>query len=183
MECQLAGNHSTKVISHLGILPQRTVWNYVETCLVASLFTMLCHASAQVNELILEVVDKDGKPVSFQADSSMGQVEVPFFRTLIHSAFPNCSLPLLLQLILLLGGSVALGIHLLLGERRGLSGKSARLYHGLPWFTSRDWETHSIQWLTSSFLVSSTPDLFHVGTPPSLSRRLASCWGSRRPKN
>jgi hypothetical protein len=72
---------------------------------------------------------------------------------------------------------------LLLGERRGLSGKSARLYHGLPWFTSRDWETHSIQWLTSSFLVSSTPDLFHVGTPPSLSRRLASCWGSRRPKN
>lgn len=66
-----------------------------------------------VNELILEVVDKDGKPVSFQADSSMGQVEVPFFRTLIHSALPDCSLPLLLQLILLLGGSVALGIYLL----------------------------------------------------------------------
>ena len=65
-------------------------------------------------DMTLEIVHQNGASVDFAADSSMGVLEVPFGRSLIHSTLPKCTVPLVLQLITLLAGSISLGIYLLL---------------------------------------------------------------------
>ena len=64
-------------------------------------------------DMTLEIVHQNGASVDFAADSSMGVLEVPFGRSLIHSTLPKCTVPLVLQLITLLAGSISLGIYLL----------------------------------------------------------------------
>ena len=59
-----------------------------------------------VGEIGLEVVTEPGEAVDFTAESSMGAVQVSFFRSLIHSTFPKTKIPLIVQLLLLLAGSI-----------------------------------------------------------------------------
>eukprot|EP00913_Durusdinium_trenchii_P030824 g28869.t1 len=55
----------------------------------------------------MEVVQESGEPVEFNADSSMGSIQVSFFRTLLHTTFPKIKFPLICQLLLLILGTIA----------------------------------------------------------------------------
>ncbi|CAK9108991.1 Uncharacterized protein SCF082_LOCUS50656 [Durusdinium trenchii] len=59
------------------------------------------------SNITMEVVQESGEPVEFNADSSMGSIQVSFFRTLLHTTFPKIKFPLICQLLLLILGTIA----------------------------------------------------------------------------
>ena len=59
------------------------------------------------NSRSLEVLDSSSEPIAFRADSSMGFIEVPLLRSLLHSTLHNFKLPLALQLLVLITGSMS----------------------------------------------------------------------------